>query len=184
MLRDLHAGATVQILNRKENTITQAEVLQATPPQPQFNIQVTPQGVMPPRQVMSMRLRWNGREVVFNNLYADLASAECTDGSGIVVCQDEQALLSELKSTKANFDYLVEHLPDFKKGSKWCEEQITMRDPVKNAEMQSQKQVELIKQEFGGILDSQNEKIEQLTNTVGQLTSLLQNSLGIEKGKE
>ena len=80
MLRDLHAGAQIQILNRKENTVTQAEVLQVTPPAPQFNVQVTPNGVMPPRQVMSMRVRWNGREAVFSNLFADVVSSESNDG--------------------------------------------------------------------------------------------------------
>lgn len=179
MLRELHTGATVQILNRKENTITQAEVLQVTPPQPQFNIQVTPQGVMPPRQVMSMRLRWNGREVVFNGLYADVTSAECSDGSGIVVCQDENALLNELKSTQANYQYLVEHLEDFKKGYEWCGSQIAMRDPEKRAEAQSAMQVEAIKKEFGGIIAEQNTKIDQLT-------ALLQQALSGngKKGKE
>ncbi len=176
MLRELNAGATVQILNRKENSITQAEVLQVTPPQPQFNVQLTPQGVMPPRHVMSMRVRWNGREVVFNNLYADLSSAECQD-SGIVVCQNEEALLNELKSTKANYDYLVSHKDEFKRGSEWCDEQITMRDPVRNAEIQNAKQVEAIKKEFCGIIAEQNAKIDQLT-------SLLQQALAPKKGKE
>lgn len=147
-----------------------------TPPQPQFNVQVTPQGVMPPRQVMSMRVRWNGHEAVFNNLYADLSSAEYQD-SGIVVCQNEEALLNELKSTKANYDYLISHQEEFKKGSEWCDEQITMRDPVRLAEMQNAKQVEAIKKEFGGILAEQNAKIEQLA-------SLLQQALAPKKGKE
>jgi len=147
-----------------------------TPPQPQFNVQVTPQGVMPPRQVMSMRVRWNGHEAVFNNLYADLSSAEYQD-SGIVVCQNEEALLNELKSTKANYDYLISHQEEFKKGSEWCDEQITMRDPVRLAEMQNAKQVEAIKKEFGGILAEQNAKIEQLA-------SLLQQALAQKKGKE
>lgn len=177
MLRDLHAGATVHILNRKDNTLTTAEVLQMTPPQPQFNFQLTPNGMMPPRQVLSMRLRWNGRDVVFNNLYADLASAECSDGSGIVVCQDENALLSELKSSKANVDYLIAHQEDFKKQSEWYEEQIDMRDPARNAEIQSARQVEAIKKEFSGIIAEQNSRIDELT-------SLLRQSLGAKKGKE
>lgn len=176
MLRELNAGATIQILNRKENSITQAEVLQVTTPTPQFNLQVTPQGVMPPRQVMSMRVRWQGREVVFNNIYADLTAAENQD-NGIVVCQDENALLNELKSTKANYDYLISHQDEFKRGSEWCDEQITMRDPVRNAEMQKEKQVEAIKKEFGGIIAEQNAKIDQLT-------SLLQQALAPKKGKE
>lgn len=176
MLRELNAGATIQILNRKENSITQAEVLQVTPPTPQFNLQVTPQGMMPPRQVMSMRVRWQGREVVFNNIYADLTAAENQD-NGIVVCQNEEALLNELKSTKANYDYLISHQEEFKKGSEWCDEQITMRDPVRNAEMQNAKQVEAIKKEFGGIIAEQNAKIDQLT-------SLLQQALAPKKGKE
>lgn len=176
MLRELNAGATIQILNRKENSITQAEVLQVTPPTPQFNLQVTPQGVMPPRQVMSMRVRWQGREVVFNNIYADLTAAENAD-NGIVVCQNEDALLNELKSTKANYDYLISHQDEFKKGSEWCDEQITMRDPVRNAELQNAKQVEAIKKEFGGIIAEQNAKIDQLT-------SLLQQALAPKKGKE
>lgn len=176
MLRELNAGATIQILNRKDNTITQAEVLQVTPPTPQFNLQVTPQGMMPPRQVVSMRVRWQGREVVFNNIYADLTAAENPD-NGIVVCQDENALLNELKSTKANYDYLISHQDEFKKGSEWCDEQIMMRDPVRNAEMQNAKQVEAIKKEFGGIIAEQNAKIDQLT-------SLLQQALAPKKGKE
>jgi uncharacterized coiled-coil protein SlyX len=168
MLRDLHAGATIHILNRKENTITQAEVLQVTPPAPQFNLQVTPQGVMPPRQVLSMRIKWNGREVVLNNLYADLSAAESQDGNGIVVCQDEAALLNELKSSKANVDYLIANADNFKRQSEWYDEQITKRDPVRNAEMQSAKQVEAIKNEFSGILAEQNSKIEQLTALLQQ----------------
>lgn len=184
MLRDLHAGATIHILNRKDNTITQAEVLQVTPPSPQFNLQLTPNGVMPPRQVLSMRLRWQGREVVFNNLFADLSSAECADGSGIVVCQDDSALLNELKSSKANVDYLIDNQENFKKQQKWYEEQITMRDPVKNAEAQSARQVELIKQEFGGIIEEQNKKIDSQNKKIDDFMALLQNALGIKEGKE
>lgn len=87
------------------------------------------------------------------------------------------ALLNELKSTKANYDYLISHQDEFKKGSEWCDEQITMRDPVRNAEMQNAKQVEAIKKEFGGIIAEQNAKIDQLT-------SLLQQALAPKKGKE
>ena len=186
MLRDLHAGAQIQILNRKENTVTQAEVLQVTPPAPQFNVQVTPNGVMPPRQVMSMRVRWNGREAVFSNLFADVVSSESSDGNGIVVCQDEAALLNELKSSKANVDYLIANHDSFVKQSEWYDAQITMRDPVRNAEAQGARQVEAIRKEFGGIIGEQNAKIDGLTEALGNLTSLLQQSLagGNKKGKE
>lgn len=177
MLRDLHAGATIQILNRKENTITPAEVIQVTAPTPQFNMQVTPNGVMPPRQVLSMRLKWQGREVVFNNLYADLSAAESADGNGIVVCQDDAALLNELKSSKANVDYLIANADNFKKQAEWYDEQITMRDPVKNAEAQNAKQVEAIKKEFEGAL-AENRK------EIAELKLLLQQALGTKKGKE
>lgn len=181
MLRDLHAGATIQILNRKDNTISQADVLQVTPPTPQFNIQLTPQGVMPPRQVMSMRVKWNGREVVLNNLYADLSAAESPDGNGIVVCQDENAMLNELKSSKANVDYLIANQDDFVRQSKWYEEQIIQRDPVRNAEAQSAKQVEAFKEQFGGIIAEQNNKIEALAQSVEALVQALG---GKRKGKE
>ena len=109
-----------------------------------------------------------------SNLYADLASAECSDGSGIVVCQDEAALLNELKSSKANVDYLVSHHDDFVKQSEWYDSQITMRDPVKNAELQSAKQVEAIKKEFEEVVNAQNAKINELM-------SLLQKSLDTNK---
>lgn len=180
MLRDLKTGATIHILNRKENTISQAEVVQITAPAPQFNLQVTPQGVMPPRHVLSMRLRWNGRDVVFNNLFADQSSAECSDGSGIVVCQDDASLLNELKSSKSNVDYLVSNHDNFVKQSKWYEEQIAMRDPAKQAEIETAKQVEAIKSQFNDILAEQNAKIDQLTQL---LQSALNNGSG-KKGKD
>lgn len=181
MLREIKAGAQIQILNLKEFSITQAEVLQVTPPTPQFNLQITAQGVMPPRQVMSMRVKWQGREVVFNNLYADLTSSESNDGNGIVVCENEAALTNELRTAKSNFTSLIENQSYFKKGEKWCDDQIALRDPVKQAEMQNARQVEAIKSEFNGILAEQNTKIDALTNSVNTLLQALGNQ---KKGKE
>lgn len=181
MLREIKAGAQIQILNLKDLSITQAEVLQVTPPTPQFNLQITAQGVMPPRQVMSMRVKWNGKEVVLNNLYADLTSSESNDGNGLVVCENEEALTNELRTAKSNFTSLIENQSYFKKGEKWCDEQIALRDPVKQAEMQSARQVEAIKQEFNGLLAEQNTKIDALTNS---LNTLLQTLGTTKKGKE
>lgn len=173
MLRELRAGAQIQILNLKDFTISPAEVLQVTPPTPQFNVQLTPNGVMPPRQVLSMRIKWNGHEVTLNNLYADLTSSESNDGSGIVVCENDDAVTSQLRTAKANFTSLIENQAYFKKGEKWCDEQITMRDPVKQAEVQSARQVEAIKQEFNGLLSEQNTKIDALTNSLNTLLQAL-----------
>ena len=177
MLRELRAGAQIQIVNLKDFTVSQAEVLQVTPPAPQFNMQITPQGVMPPRQVLSMKIRWNGREVTLNNLYADLTSSESNDGSGIVVCENDAAVANELRSAKANFTSLIDNQEYFKRGEAWCDEQLAMRDPVKKAEIQSARQVEAIKQQFEGVLAEQNEKIDKMF-------ALLQQSLGTKKGKE
>jgi hypothetical protein len=71
MLRELRTGATIQILNLKDFSITPAEVLQVSATTPQLNLQITQQGVMPPRPLMSIRVKWNGREALFNHLYAD-----------------------------------------------------------------------------------------------------------------
>lgn len=177
MLRELRAGAQIQIINLKDFTISPAEVLQVTAPIPQLNVQITQQGVMPPRQVMSIRVRWNGHESLFNNIYADQSSSESNDGSGLVVCENEAAVTNELRSAKANFKSLIDNQSYFEKGEKWCEEQITMRDPVKKAEYESARQVEAIKHQFEGILSEQNEKIDKLS-------ALLQQALGTKKGKE
>lgn len=189
MLRDLRPGATVRILNIKDFTISQAEVLQTTAPVPQLNLQITQQGVMPPRQVMSVKVRWNGKEALFNNIFADQPSSESNDGSGLVVCENEDALTNELRTAKANFASLIENQSYFKKGEKWCDEQLMMRDPVKQAEVQNAKQLDAIKQEFNGMLAEQNKKIGTLTDNVSTLTdsvnSLLQALAGnINKGKE
>ena len=93
-------------------------------------------------------------------------------------------MLNELKSSKANVDYLIDNQENFKKQQKWYEEQITMRDPVKNAEAQSARQVELIKQEFGGIIEEQNKKIDSQNKKIDDFMALLQNALGIKEGKE
>lgn len=180
MLRDLKTGATVQMLDLKELSVSQAEVVQVTPPVPQMNIQVTQNGVMPPRQLMSMKVRWNGKEALLNNVYADVSSSESSDGSGLVVCENETALLNELRTGKSNFKSLIDNHAYFERGMAWCEEQIAMRDPVKQAEMQSQRQVEEIRRQFEGIVSEQNAKIDGLTET---LKSLVQ-ALGTKKGKE
>ena len=182
MLRDLRPGATVRILNIKDFTISQAEVLQTTAPTPQLNLQITQQGVMPPRQVMSVRVRWNGKEALFNNIFADLPSSESNDGSGLVVCENDGALMNEFRTAKANFASLIENQSYFKKGEKWCDEQIMMRDPVKQAEAQNAKQLDAIKQEFNGILAEQNSKIDTLTESVNSLLQALAGN--IKKGKE
>lgn len=181
MLRELRTGATIQILNLKDFSITPAEVLQVSATTPQLNLQITQQGVMPPRQVMSIRVKWNGREALFNNLYADQSSSESNDGSGLIVCENETAVTNELRSAKANFKSLIENQPYFEKGEAWCDEQITMRDPVKKAEYESAKQVEAIKQQFESVIDAQNAKIDSLTDSV---KSLLQALGGQKKGKE
>lgn len=180
MLRDLKTGATVQMLDLKELSVSQAEVVQVTPPIPQMNIQVTQNGVMPPRQLMSLRVRWNGKEALLNNVYADVSSSESSDGSGLVVCENEAALLNELRTGKSNFKSLLDNQGYFERGMAWCEEQIAMRDPVKKAELQSQRQVEEIRRQFEGIVSEQNAKIDGLTET---LKSLVQ-ALGTKKGKE
>ena len=188
MLRELRTGATIQILNLKDFSITPAEVLQVSATTPQLNLQITQQGVMPPRPLMSMRVKWNGREALFNNLFADQSASESNDGSGLVVCENETAVTNELRTAKANFASLIENQPYFEKGRDWCEAQITMRDPVKKAEYESAKQVEAIKQQFESVINEQNEKISALTDNVSTLTdsvkSLLQALGGNKKGKE
>lgn len=182
MLRDLRPGATVRILNIKDFTISQAEVLQTTAPTPQLNLQITQQGIMPPRQLMSVKVRWNGKEALFNNIFADLPSSESNDGSGLVVCENEDALTNELRTAKANFASLIENQSYFKKGEKWCDEQLMMRDPVKQAEVQNAKQLDAIRQEFNGIFAEQNNKIDALTDSVKSLLQALAGNN--EKGKE
>ena len=124
---------------------------------------------MPPRPLMSMRVKWNGREALFNNLFADQSASESNDGSGLVVCENETAVTNELRTAKANFASLIENQPYFEKGRDWCEAQITMRDPVKKAEYESAKQVEAIKQQFESVINAQNEKIDSLTDSVKSL---------------
>ena len=184
MLRDLKPGATIHILNLKDLSVSTASVMQTTHPVPQLNLQVTSQGVMPPRQLMSISVKWNGNESVFNNLCADLSSSESSDGSGLVVCETEDALTDEMRSAMAKFDSLIENQPYFHKAKDWLCDQLAMRDPVKKAELQNAKQVEAIKKEFGGIISEQNAKIDELTSVVSQLTTLLQQSSATKKGKE
>lgn len=171
------------MLNLKDFSISQAEVLQVTSPTPQLNLQITQQGVMPPRQLMSIRVKWNGKEVLLNNIYADQSSSESNDGSGLVVCENDTSLTNELRTAKANFASLIENQSYFEKGRDWCEEQITMRDPVKKAEYESARQVEAIRQQFEGIVSQQNAKIDTLTNSVNSLLQAL-GGMNTKKGKD
>ena len=164
------------VLNKKEKTIGTAEVLQAVPAQPQF--QYNANGIMPPRQTVAIRARFNGKEMVFNNLFADQVSCEDNGGNGIVVCESKDALVSELKAFKMNNDNIVSRIDEFKENSSWCDEQLLQFDPVKQAEAQNAQQVEAIKKEFAEILNAQNAKIDKLTSLVSEALG------GSSKGKE
>lgn len=167
MLRDIRIGATLFVINKKEKTIGQAEVLQIAPSTPQF--QYSPNGgVMPPRQTIAIRARFNGKELVFNNLYADQSSCEDSGGNGIVVCENKDSLLAEIKAFKTNNDNIISRMDEFKENSKWCDDLLTELDPVKQAEAQNAQQVEAIKKEFAGILSQQNAKIDELKSLVSQ----------------
>lgn len=164
------------ILNKKEKTIGQAEVLQAAPSTPQF--QYNTNGIMPPRQTIAVRAKFNGKEMVFNNLFADQASCEDNGGNGIVVCENKEALVAELKAFKMNNDNIISRIDEFKESSSWCDEQLLQYDPIKQAEAQNAHQVEVIKKEFAEILNAQNAKIDKLTSLVSKALG------GSSKGKE
>lgn len=146
MLRDLKIGAILYVLDKKERTIGEAEVLQAVLSMTQF--QYNPS--MPFRQTMAVRARYNGKEVVFNNLFADQSSCE-DNGNGIVVCENKDALLAELKSFKMTNDNLVSRMEEFVENSKWCDEQLVQLDPVKKAEAESAKQFDDFKKDLADI---------------------------------
>ena len=155
------------ILNKKEKSIAQAEVLQAMPSTPQFNTQFTPNGgLMPPRQTVSIRAKYNGKEVVFNNLFADLSSAE-DNSNGIVVCENKDTLLSEIKAFKTNNENILSQVDTFKDNVEWCDEQLVQLDPVRQAEVQNKHLTEII---------------EQQAADIAEMKSLLA-SLGLEKKK-
>ena len=161
MLRDIRIGATLFVLNKKERTIGHAEVLQALPSTPQF--QYNPN--MPIRQTVAIRAKMDGKEVVFNNLYADQVSCE-DNGGGIVVCENKDALVAELKAFKVTNDNIVSRMEEFSENSKWCDERLIELDPVRQAEVQN------------------NQQISELRNEIAELRSLVSKSLGLQKGKE
>lgn len=176
MLRDVRIGSTLFVINKKEKSIGQAEVLQIAPSVPQF--QYNTNGIMPPRQTVAVRARFNGKEIVFNNLFADQMSCEDSGGNGIVVCESRDALVSELKAFKMNNDNIISRIDEFKENSSWCDEQLMQFDPVKQAEAQNAQQVESIKKEFADMLKDQNAKIDKLTSLVSEALG------GSPKGKE
>lgn len=170
MLRDIRQGATLFILNKKELSREQAEVLQVVPSTPQFNYAPNG-GMMTPRQTVTIRARYNGKEVVFNNLFADLTSTEDA-ANGIVVCESKEALLAEIKAFKMNNDNIVSQIELYKNNSAWCDEQILQLDPVAKAEVENRDLREIIQKQG-----------EEILGLKSDIKSLLE-SLGYKKGKE
>lgn len=176
MLRDLRIGSPIYILNKKEMSIEQAEVLQCAASAPaQFGM--FQNGNMPPRQTVDLRVRYGGKEIVFQKMFADLSSCEDVNGNGIVVCESKDSLLSEIKAFKMNTDNILSQREYYEKISRWCDEQIVGLDPVKQAEIQSAKQIEAIKNEFATMLNQRDSKIDELTR-------LVKSFVGGGKGKE
>lgn len=171
MLRDIRQGATLFILNKKDLSREQAEVLQVVPSTPQFNYAPNGGVMTPPRQTVTIRARYNGKEVVFNNLFADLSSVEDTS-NGIVVCENKDALLAEIKAFKMNNDNIVSQIDVYKKNSSWCDEQILQLDPVAKAEVENRDLREIIQKQG-----------EEILGLKSDIKSLLE-SLGYKNGKD
>ena len=172
MLRDVRQGATLFILDKKNRSIGRAEVMQQpvlSPPQFQY----TQSGMIPQRQTMAVRIRYEGKEFVLDRIYADQSSAESVDGNSIVICENNEALVSELKAFKMSNDNIVANIDTYKDNSAWCEEQLVKLDPVKQAEIQSSKQVEAIREEFNGIVSQQNKKLEDVMSVVNGISEML-----------
>lgn len=162
------------VLDKKEVKIGQAVVTNNVSQAPIYQ-----NTMMPPVQTVNISFKYDGRDITFNGANANGFSAE-EIGSGLVICENENALLAEIRAfNKAKRDVLSQRERD-EKIVAWCEEQESRLDPVKQAEASSKQQIEAIKKEFGEIVTSQNTKIDTLTNSVN---ALLQ-ALGTKKGKE
>lgn len=162
MLKDIRQGAVLYILDKKNRVIGNAEVMQnpvLMPPQFQYG----QNGMIPQRQTMSLRIKYNGKESVLGGIYADVSSTESIDGSQIVICESKDALVSELKAFKIANDNIVENVDMYRDNSAWCDTVIAELDPVKQAEVQNAKQIEAIKDEFREVLKGYDEKFDKLT---------------------
>lgn len=131
-------------------------------------------------QSLNISFDYNGRNVTFTGVNINAVSADDNAGSGLVLCENEAALLGEIRNFGAYAKNILDQHEHYEKIVEWCGGQEAKLDPVKQAEVQSAQQMAVIENRFNEIIAKQNDKIDMLT-------SLLQQAIGggsNKKGKE
>lgn len=157
MLRDLRPGATLFVLDKKQRKIGQAVVTNNVQNMPQF----TPQ--MQQTQTINLSFKYDNRDIVFVSVNATAASFDdASGGSGLVVCESNEALLNEIKSWRNYNEAMLAQQPYFKENSAWCESQMLELDPVQKVKAESQQQMNEMMSRFQQLFDAMKAENDDL----------------------
>jgi hypothetical protein len=172
MLRDLRPGATLFVLDKKERKIGHAVVTNNVPNMPFGAYMAHPQTV-------NISFRYDDRDIVLTDVNATIASADDARGSGLVICESNEALINELRSYIAYNDDMASKQSYFEECSKWGKTQLAEIDPAQKMKSEYESQLNTLMGKYDEMFNAMKRENDDLRARLESIPSV-----GGKKGKE
>lgn len=158
MFQSLRAGTPFYVLHKNEPKIEVGEVLNVSPPMPQYDTTYRSGMLVPPRSVVDISIKIGDQTVRLEKIQAD---REVDDYNGMVVSANRTAILHEVQNVRKAHLRELDLMAQREKAVAECDSIINMLDPQMKQEAERDAEIKTLRQEMVELKELLAETLKQ-----------------------